>query len=129
MKVWVSITILAIILVLVIGAGLGVIGFVNTQVDEMSALLNRAMEAVVNDDREQAVALFSNFQDTWDGGMSFWELLVHYHELDNIDTSIARTNVLLRSEDTAAIEEELANLIESLAHLKEREQLRLQHIL
>ena len=129
MKVWVSITVLAVILVLVVGIGVGVICLVSSQVDEMSVLLTRAMEAVVNDDREQAIAFFNSFQDTWDGGMSFWELLVHYHELDSIDTSIARTNVLLRSEDTAAIEEELAHLIESLSHLKDREQLRLQHIL
>ena len=66
MKVWVSITVLAVILVLVVGIGVGVICLVSSQVDEMSVLLTRAMEAVVNDDREQAIAFFNSFQDTWD---------------------------------------------------------------
>ena len=128
MKIWVTAAAMAVIAALIVSAGFAVQHFTRSQTEEMIALLEEAIVCLKEEDREGSEAAFDRFTRRWQSRADTWALLLHYHAIDEIDVSLARTTVLLEKEDNDATLEEMAALQECLRHFAQREDVRLCYI-
>lgn len=122
-----------IILVLILAAfiSLSTWGYyhIDNSAQSLTRQITKAEQAIAGNNWSAAQREVSLIIIRWEKTKKIWTLLIDHHEMDNIDTAVARVKEVLATKELAESRAGLAELKMFLQHIPQKEALTLENIL
>ena len=92
--------------------------------------INNLINAVANDKISESISIREKAQKEWDDTKNKWAMLVDHEEIDNIEETMHRVEMLMKDpEEKVELLSELNKLKFYLEHIPKREEFALENIL
>lgn len=98
--------------------------------EELVIQIDTLMEAVENDKINESIEIREKVQEKWDDTQNKWAALIDHEEIDNIEETMHRVEMLIGDpEEKVELLSELNRLSFYLKHIPEREAFSLENVL
>lgn len=123
------ITILGVILAATIALSIWSNRSLAASAQELSGKVESIAGAVSRQDWQQAEKQMAALEKTWNKKKNWWPALMDHQEIDNIESSIARTREYITAREIGLSRGEISQLKLMINHIPEKEKLNLKNIL
>ncbi|ATW23831.1 DUF4363 family protein [Candidatus Formimonas warabiya] len=119
---------LLVLFLLTLFLGFFTIHFLSDSTEKITSNFDRITVAVDRQDWVTAEKQFSLTKEQWEKYKKWWAIVIDHKEIDNIDTSITRTDQYLRHHNQVLSAGELSVLNQYLKHIPETEKISWKNI-
>ena len=96
--------------------------------DQIVQTIERIEECVKSNNWEQAESQSDQIMKQWEDTKGIWSALVDHQEIDNIDVTLSRLQILVKSKDDTSALQEAAALKKFVGHIPVKEKLILDNV-
>jgi len=117
------------ILVILIGFSLWTESYLDKTAGKMLFSLKNVEANIIKNDWNTATKNIKLLKNTWATNKHKWEILLDHQEIDMIDMSLSKVVKLVELKETLQVLPELSELRLLIAHIPDKESLRLSNVL
>lgn len=119
---------LLILFILILCSGFFVIGSLSQSAEDITKNFAQISHAINEEDWLTAKEEFTLTKEKWNRHKKWWAMIIDHHEIDNIDTTLARADEYLNHQNQALAAGELSVLQQFLEHIPETEKISWKNI-
>lgn len=123
------ITSLVILIALVLLSGFYTHKLLRDDSDRLVKSIDEIIESSGSGDWERSSETIRRMSSDWGKMKGIWSSLIDHQEIDNIDITLSRLQMLIEIKDTSALMPEAAALRKIISHIPEKEKLTLDNLL
>ncbi len=120
---------LVILTALVLFSGLYTHKLLHDDSDRLVRTIDEIIESSRSGDWKRSSDGIRRMSSDWSKMKGIWSSLIDHQEIDNIDITLSRLQMMIEIEDTSALIPEAAALRKIISHIPEKEKLTLDNLL
>lgn len=117
------------VLLVIIASGIGIKNYLQIDTAKLNSKIDTINKAIEKNDWKNAHTNIKELKKDWESSQKIWALFINHREIDNISSSLCKTEEYILNNSLSDSSAYLAELKEFIDHIPDMEKLSLKNIL